>query len=152
MMRGALLSFQLARSKPYFLELLPVRSLCCAQEITPTLLIAKSLPPFYPRAVHVISRTRLSPVVFYYGFKGRSLYASRGEPGDEASHGYHPLFCCMDASLFTTPFGTSIPTSFNILNENVFILVSLVFATDLCSHKPLQALLDTYTRTILNIY
>ena len=33
----------------------------------------------------MISRTRLSPVLFYYGFKGRSLYARRGEPGDEAS-------------------------------------------------------------------
>ena len=32
----------------------------------------------------MISRTRLSPVLFYYGFKGRSLYAGRGEPGDEA--------------------------------------------------------------------
>ena len=42
------------------------------------------LPPFYPRAVHVISRTRLSPVLVYYGFKGCSLYARKGEPGDEA--------------------------------------------------------------------
>ena len=85
MMRGALLSFLLARSKPYCLVLLLVRLLCCAQEVPPTLLIAKS---FYPlstlRAVHVISRTRLSPILVYYGFKGRSLYARRGEPGDEA--------------------------------------------------------------------
>ena len=30
---------------------------------------------------------------------------------------HHPLFCCMDAALFTTLFGASIPISFNILNE-----------------------------------
>ena len=47
------------------------------------------LPPFYPRADHVISRTRLSPVLVYYGFKGRSLYARRGEPGDEAKSLLH---------------------------------------------------------------
>ena len=85
MMRGALHSFQLARRKPYCLVLLLVRSLCCAQEIPPMLLIAKS---FYPRALHVISHTRLSPVLFYYRFKGRSLYARRGEPGDQATVQY----------------------------------------------------------------
>ena len=40
---------------------------------------------------------------------------------------HHPLFCCMDASLLTTPFGTSIPTSFNIVNEKFFTLVLLFF-------------------------
>ena len=40
------------------------------------------LPPFYPRAVHVISCTRLSPLLFYYEFKGHLLYACRGEPWD----------------------------------------------------------------------
>ena len=33
---------------------------------------------------------------------------------------HHPLFCCMDASLFTTLFGTYIPTPFSILNEKCF--------------------------------
>ena len=85
MMRGTLLSFQLARSKPYCLVLLPVRSLCCAQEIPPTLLIAKSFYPLSTLGRCTRFRVPGSPVLFYYGFKGRSLYARRGEPGDEAN-------------------------------------------------------------------
>ena len=38
------------------------------------------------------------------------------------------MFCYMDASLFTTLFGTSIPTSFNILNKKYFTLcISMLF-------------------------
>ena len=88
MMRGALFSFQLARSKPYCLVLLPVRRFPVLSRLGGNTAHAVNcqvfLPPFYLRAVHVISRTRLSPVLVYYGFKGRSLYARRGEPGDEA--------------------------------------------------------------------
>ena len=86
MMRGALLSFQLARSKPYCLvyTVTCTFTLLCTGNTAHAVNCQVFLPPFYPRAVHVISRTRLSPVLFYYGFKGRSLYARRGEPGDEA--------------------------------------------------------------------
>ena len=60
MMRSALFLFQLARSKPYCLVLLPVRSLCCAGGNTAHAVNCQVfLPPFYPRAVHVISRTLL---------------------------------------------------------------------------------------------
>ena len=37
---------------------------------------------------------------------------------------HHP---CIDASLFLPFFGTTIHTFFNILNENVFTLTSLVY-------------------------
>ena len=88
MMRGALFLFQLARS-PYCLVLLPVRRFAVLSRLGGNTAHAVNcqvfLPPFYPRAVHVILRTRLSPVLVFYGFKGRSLYARRGERGDDAS-------------------------------------------------------------------
>ena len=85
MMRGALF---------LCLVLLPVRRFAVLSRLGRNIAHAVYwqvfLPPSYPTAVHVTSHTRLSPVLVYYGFKGRSLYARRGEPGDEASHQIYP--------------------------------------------------------------
>ena len=42
---------------------------------------------------------------------------------------HHPLFYCMDVSVFYT----SIPRPFNILNKNV---LTLVFLMQICSYEP----------------
>ena len=83
MMRGALF---------LCLVLLPVRRFAVLSQLGGNTAHAVNcqvfLPPFYPRAVHVISCTRLSPVLVYYGFKGRSLYARRESLGTRLATKY----------------------------------------------------------------
>ena len=59
--------------------------------------------------------SRVNLAIVYYGFKGRSLYACRGEPGDEArvnplSHKLNIVCTCMhddDIQYFVTmPYHT----------------------------------------------
>ena len=66
-------------------------------------------------------------------------------------HTLHPLFCCMDASLFLF-FGTSIHTSFNILYENVFTLVYLHCSSTIASINDINTSIQWiyYSVSIIN--
>ena len=79
----ARVAFQLVCSKPYLAALyrylyVDIRLLSrLGRNIAHVVNCQVFLPPFYPRAVHVISHTKLSSLLFYYI---RSLYVRRGEP------------------------------------------------------------------------
>ena len=77
MMRGVLHSSW--RSKPYLAALYSYvyTSIRLLSWLGGNIAHAVNCQVIFPRATPVISRTRLSPSLFYYGFKGHLLYARR---------------------------------------------------------------------------